>query len=228
MRTGLLPTIRRACLDAATVQHLHATALASRHVGPSTLTGPFATSRGFALTFTWAGVATVRRNLPFLEPFLRLALPTPRRWHVWVRPPPNAFFLNLLLVPPTVGVGPHIDATLAAPAGVDAARPARVTVLYLHTPPPGSGGELRLSTKGRPIATIAPEPGMLVHFDGSLCHEVLPSHDGTTVRASLVCEQYRFGAQALARLPAFAIKGHGFASVLAAQAGRPLPAFVVD
>ncbi|MFZ9886117.1 MAG: 2OG-Fe(II) oxygenase [Myxococcota bacterium] len=185
--------------------------LGSPLVGKSPLVGTFAASRGFSLVFTADAVDEVRRRFPVLGTFLNCALaPNVRASLVsrWDRllgqsavPPPNAFYLNLLLLRHGSGVGPHIDATLREESGVEDAIPELVTVLYLRTP--ASGGVLRLREGRRHIADIQPSPGALLAFAGHLTHEVLPvdgePDDGP--RASLVCEQYHLPATGVARLP---------------------------
>lgn len=58
---------------------------------------------------------------------------------------------------------------------------------------------------------------MLVHFQGDLQHEVEPFTGGPegALRASLVCEQYVFAPEVLARLPTFRVQSKaGFAAYL--------------
>ncbi len=67
------------------------------------------------------------------------------------------------------------------------------------------------------MGKVRPRPGLLVQFRGDLQHEVQPFTGGPegAVRASLVCEQYAFEPEALARIPAFRIQSKaGFAAYL--------------
>jgi hypothetical protein len=144
--------------------------------------------------------------------------------------PPNAWYLNLLLVGAAGGVGPHIDATLAAPAGVAGAAPQVVSVLYLQVPD-CPGGELVLARAKRLKGVIHPVPGTLLHFRGDLEHQVraLQQAPAGAVRASLVLEQYRFAEDALARLPEFRLDSRAkFKLALAQAATRPPPGFELE
>jgi hypothetical protein len=138
-------------------------------------------------------------------------------------PVPNAFYLNVLLIGAGAGVGLHMDGTLREESGVPDAMPRVVSVLYLQMPEaaqPGreaDGGELRLYRNWLPVGTIRPVPGTLVHFRGDLKHEVRPfaSNAQDALRASLVCEQYCFGAQVLERIPPLAVHSkNGFRAYL--------------
>ena len=202
--------------------------LSSRFVARSPLMGTFQGSRGFAVIFTEAGRATAEERFPFLRDYLAQVL-EPRSWRgllpwrerLWGPRPerrlPNAFYVNLLLLAEGRGVGRHIDATLQEPSGMPGATPEHVSVLYLDVPQGARGGALVLSRGQLPRGEVRPKPGMLVHFRGDLTHEVLPFTGGPegALRASLVCEQYAFPPEALARLPSFRIQSKaGFAAYL--------------
>jgi hypothetical protein len=190
--------------------------------------GTFQASKGFAFIFTEAGRDTLLERFPFLTDYLSLVMePATTRgllpWRERLFGPrkerlrPNAFYLNLLLLEPGKGVGRHIDATLADPSGVRDAVPEYVSVLYLTVPSGVQGGALHLLSEDQWVASIRPRPGLLVQFRGTLQHEVEPFTGGEAgaVRASLVCEQYAFGPEALARIPAFRIQSRaGFAAYL--------------
>jgi hypothetical protein len=218
--------IRPNALEPVPLARLRKAVLSSPYVGESPLAGSFYASRGFAMTFTRAGVKEVLRRFGFLEPFVTQVLSpdaagTLRPWplRLLARRParmPNAFYLNVLLIGPGAGVGLHVDGTLRRDSGEPAATPRLVSVLYLQTPG-AAGGELRLYRNWRPVGTIQPAPGTLVHFRGDLKHEVLPFHGGApdALRASLVCEQYCFGARTLERIPALAVHSkNGFRAYL--------------
>jgi 2-oxoglutarate-Fe(II)-dependent oxygenase superfamily protein len=223
-------------LEPLPLRLLREAALSSPYVGASPLAGSFDVSRGFALTFRVDGLPELRRRFSFLGPFLDLALDPDalRRLRPWPlslfepgrRALPNAFYLNLLLVGPGAGVGPHLDGTLREDSGEAKATPLLVSVLYLQVPTEehgSSGGELHLYRNERPIGAIRPQPGTLLHFRGDLKHEVLPfeSAEPGATRASLVCEQYRFAPAALARISALAVHSKGgFKAYLAERQGR--------
>ncbi|WP_338866100.1 2OG-Fe(II) oxygenase [Myxococcus stipitatus] len=223
----------RQALPAAELEMLRGALLGSRFVARSPLMGTFQGSRGFAFIFTLEGRATLEARFPFLSAYLARVLdpesarglrPWRQRLFGRGRPEerPNAFYLNLLLLEPGMSVGRHIDATLQGPSGVPGATPRRVSVLYLQVPPDARGGALRLSQDHQLLGEVQPRPGLLVHFQGHLQHEVLPflsAEDGAQ-RASLVCEQYVFPPDALARLPVFRIQSKaGFAAYLDSQRG---------
>jgi hypothetical protein len=196
--------------------------------------GSFQASKGFAFIFTEAGRATLLERFPFLTDYLALVMdPATTRgllpWRERLFGPrkdrlrPNAFYLNLLLLEEGKSVGRHIDATLQEPSGVPGAVPEHVSVLYLEVPPGAQGGALHLLRDDQPVGTVRPRPGLLVQFRGELQHEVQPFTGGPpgALRASLVCEQYAFGPEALARLPTFRIQSKaGFAAYLDAHRDR--------
>ena len=221
------PLVRQPhALDALALAALREGALGSPLVSRSPLVGSFRESRGFAAIFTRHGRARLEERMPFLAPFLDLALApaaslrmrTPLDVLMRRRlPAPTGFYLNLLLLGPGGSVGRHVDATLRTPSGVADAVPRFVTVLYLCSPPDAQGGELRLFDGAKPVASIRPRPGMLVQFRGDLLHEVAPlvSSRPDALRASLVCEQYAFDADALARLPSLRLQSRaGFQAYL--------------
>jgi hypothetical protein len=218
-------------LAADALRALRLAALASEYVGSSPLLGTFAASRGFALTFTSEGREELVERFGFLSPFVERAL-HPRAYrglwgmrervvHALADMRPNAFFLNLLLVPPGTGVGPHVDATLQPRIRVDTT-PRVVSVLYLQVPSGGEGGRLVLRRGGAVVGEIQPREGLFVHFRGDLTHEVTPlAGDAGDIRASLVCEQYCVAEALLERLPRFAVKSQGrFARWLMQTKGR--------
>jgi hypothetical protein len=225
---------RHAALPACELEALSTALLSSRFVARSPLTGTFQGSRGFAVLFTEAGRATLEERFAFLRPYLARVL-EPSGWRgllpwrerlLGLRPgrrAPNAFYMNLLLLEAGRAVGRHIDATLQEPSGVPGATPEHVSVLYLRVPEHARGGALVLSRGAAPVGRVRPRPGLLVHFRGDLTHEVLPFTGGGegALRASLVCEQYAFAPEALARLPEFRIQSKaGFGAYLEEHRGR--------
>ena len=173
------------------------------------------------MTFTHEGRPSLVSRFPALLRFLELALVAPelRGWPLRLlrgRPaPPNAFFLNVLAIPPGAGVGRHVDGTLQEATGLPELTPAVVSVLYLQVPA-GPGGRLRLFRGPRCLASISPREGTLVHFDGALSHEVEPVADSAgALRLSVVCEQYVLEPAALARVPRFRVESKaGFGAYL--------------
>lgn len=176
----------------------------------SPLAGGFRGSYGLAWSFRRADRALAEGRFPSLTPFLRLLLDgSPERFlepwwrRQWRRAPSlaatNAFYANFLVLGPGERVGRHTDATLREPSGLPDCLPRLVSVLYLRAPL--AGGELVLWSGARRVATVRPRVGALVHFEGSLEHEVLP-FEGTAgeLRISLVLEQYQLTPLALERL----------------------------
>ena len=210
--------------------------LGSPFVAKSTLGGTFQASRGFGVAFTSEGRADLIGHIGELAPFLARAIDGAAEQSLrsfWSRGTvelPNAWYLNLLLVGAGGGVGPHIDATLAAAAAVPDATPRVVSVLYLQVPQT-EGGELVLAREKKLVGVVHPTVGTLLHFRGDLEHQVRALENATegAVRASLVLEQYRFEPDALERLPPLRIDSRAkFGLALAEAAKRPLPKFEVE
>jgi hypothetical protein len=183
-------------------------------VGSSPLKGTFTASRGFAVTFTRAGLAELERRFPALWPFVEIGV-LQRPWRPLLGAlerlsarlrDTDAFYLNVLVVPAGANVSRHVDATLSPQLGEPMVTPRAVSVLYLDTPP---GGSLRLWRGEREVASIAPKPGMLVCFRGELGHDVA-AVTGVAERISIVCEQYAFGRGRSSHVPPFKVtsKGH--------------------
>ncbi|MFL5356905.1 2OG-Fe(II) oxygenase [Archangium sp.] len=224
----------RSALTGPKLEALREALLSSRFVARSPLMGTFQSSRGFAFIFTDVGRAKLEERFPFLRDYLALAMdPASSRgllpWRERLfgskqeRRRPNAFYLNLLLLEPGRSVGRHIDATLQEPSGVPGATPEHVSVLYLNVPEGAKGGALVFSRGQRPAGEVRPKPGKLVHFRGDLTHEVRPFTGGpeNALRASLVCEQYAFEPEVLARLPELRIQSKaGFAAYLEEHRAR--------
>lgn len=221
---------------------LRARVLGSPLVGRSTLAGSFRASRGFAITFRRDALPEVTRRFQPAAPFLELAMRRRSgvRLQPWWRrfgrrPEPNAFYLNVLVVPAGAAVGRHTDGTLRGPTGDETALPQQVTVLYLQVPTTMAGGELSLHDAGRELSRVTPAENTLVRFRGDLAHEVrtVTRQEGDArpqVRASIVLEQYCLNDAALSRLQPIHIQSNaGFAAFLEdAEASRPLPDFIAD
>lgn len=198
------------------VERTSAALLGSPLLDRSPLYGSFRATRGFAAIFRRDGINALSARLPELSFFVDEVL-SPRQdkallpW--WSRPflqlpPSNAFYLNVLAVPPGAKVDRHVDATLRGPGGDADALPVRVSVLYLRVPKDLKGGALRLHAGTRHIADVRPAERTLLHFRGDLAHEVLPfeAAEEHALRLSIVCEQYVLGPDALERLQPFQLQ----------------------
>jgi hypothetical protein len=168
--------------------------LASRYFAVHTLNRDFVSTRGFSVVFRRDSLDTVMRELPYLRPYLELAL----------RPDCNAFYLNPLHMVSGSRVDPHIDRSLQSYC-VHVDPPVAVSVLYVEVPPAMRGGDLVLAQGRKHLARITPTQSMLVVFDGHLTHSVTRV-EGEGARLSLVCEQYQLTPEELERVPAFAIQ----------------------
>lgn len=226
---------RRRALQRTQFEALREALLGSPLVGHSTLGGTFAASRGFAVIFRHEGVARVLERFPQLAPHLAATLgePAVRALTPWWRgrhaSVPNAWYLNLLVVPEGAAVARHLDVTLREVSGMQDALPEVVSVLYL-TVPQAVGGELRLSRPGADARYVSPRENLLVHFRGDLAHEVCPFFGAPQAsRASLVIEQYHFAPLPLGRVPEFQLESRaGFSAYLRHHAGRPGTTFTID
>jgi hypothetical protein len=203
----------------------------SKLMGTSQLDGAFSATRGFGIACHLGAIDDVIVRVPFLRPFLDLALDDALlrrllRFGVLERVAAallgvtNALYVNVLVVPPGTGVQAHVDATLgvatAAPGDDAPLSPRAVVVLYVDAAAGTDGGMLHL-TRGQTelVATIAPRAGRVVVFRGSLRHEVTPtSPTQQGSRVSVVAELYGLPRKRLARLPRLRVQSHGFAAVL--------------
>lgn len=195
-------------VDPERVALLRDAVLQSALLGESPLGGTFLATRGFSVTFHRARRRDVAARFPFLESFLALALDEKRTSAVQPRrllggtPRPNAFYLNVLVVPPGASVARHVDATLGPSNG--SVTPEAVAVLYLDVPEDLSGGELVLYDDDKTVARIAPRAGRLVVFHGRLGHEVT-AVSASRPRTSIVCEQYALSAGVLSAVPSLRV-----------------------
>lgn len=166
----------------------------SRYFAVHTLNRDFVGTRGFSVVFRRESMGMLRRELPYLEPYLDVAL----------RPDCNAFYLNPLELVRGSRVDPHIDRSLRS-YSVHIDMPIAVSVLYVEVPTSMQGGELVLARGKKHIARITPRTNTLVTFDGDLTHSVAKM-DGEGERLSLVCEQYRLTDEELEPIPAYNIE----------------------
>lgn len=196
-------------LDEAALAGLRDGVLASHLLGDSPLGGTFAATRGFSVTFHRTRVADVVERFPFAAPFLALALDVERAREVQHKPllggPPvaNAFYMNVLVVPPGAGVGKHVDATLGPSNG--SVIPEAVAVLYLDVAEDLRGGALALYADDALVEEIEPRANRFVLFAGRLGHEVR-AVEASRPRLSIVCEQYALAPGVLSAVPALKVQ----------------------
>lgn len=191
-------------LEPSELSALREGAMGSSLLGDSPLGGTFLATRGFSITFHRHRADDLRARFAFLAPFLALALDHARSSAVQLRPllggppVPNAFYMNVLVVPPGASVGRHVDATLGPPTG--RVMPEAVSVLYLDVPEDLRGGELVLYTDDAEAGRVAPANNRWVLFSGSLGHEVT-AVQASRARMSIVCEQYALSPGVLSVVP---------------------------
>ncbi len=174
--------------------HLRLQIRRSRFFTVNNLNRDFVGTRGFSIVFRKDALERVQREFPWTAPYLAAAL----------RPACNAFYLNPLQLEQGSHVAPHIDRSLRSYV-LDIDPPHQVSVLYVDVPAGLRGGRLELRRGRRLLARIAPENGLLVHFDGDLEHAV-ERVDTPGLRLSLVCEQYALDPEELARVPDFRVE----------------------
>ncbi len=196
-------------LDELALAALRDGVLGSHLLGDSPLGGTFAATRGFSITFHRSRVADVIERFPFAAPFLDLALDEKRVRDVQRKPllggppTPNAFYMNVLVVPPGASVGKHVDATLGPANG--SVLPEAVAVLYLDVPQDLKGGALALYAGDDLVQEIEPRANRFVLFAGRLGHEVR-AVDASRPRLSIVCEQYALAPGVLSAVPALKVQ----------------------
>lgn len=199
-------------LDDVALATLRDGVLASHLLGDSPLGGTFAATRGFSITFHRTRVADVVARFPFAAPFLDLALDVERVREVQHKPllggppVPNAFYMNVLVVPSGAGVGKHVDATLGPSNGT--VIPEAVAVLYLDVPDDLRGGSLALYADDELVQEIEPRANRFVLFAGRLGHEVRPV-EASRPRLSIVCEQYALAPGVLSAVPPLKVQSRG-------------------
>jgi 2OG-Fe(II) oxygenase superfamily len=201
-------------------------AITSPFLSESPLKGTFEATRGFAVTFRRPALDDVMGRFSFLAPFFRAALDRAHHKRAQRRPPlfpvvePNAFYLNLLVVPPGASVGEHIDATLSPPHEPDALIPVAVGVTYVQVPAGARGGLLSLENGKGERTVVEPREGRFVLFAGHLLHSVSPL-EASAPRISWVLEQYALDGESLARVPALRVHSRaGFGAFLKAAQVR--------
>jgi hypothetical protein len=210
-------------------------ALASPFLGESPLKGTFEATRGFSVTFQRRSLDDVRARFPFLAPFFARATDRALHKRAQRRPrffpvvEPNAFYLNVLVVPPGAGVERHVDATLSPHEQPDSLIPIAVAVAYAQVPADLTGGALVLDD-GKPLpagfrAEVLPKEGRFVMFAGHLAHRVADvACPSGLPRVSWVLEQYALDDATLATIRALRVHSRaGFAAFLADAKARSTP-----
>ena len=207
--------MRRSLFKPEEINTIIASLRATDWISENVLAKGFEGTQGFSLQFTRAGISKVRQRLPTLNPFIdlietsrgldALLLPLSR----WLKKPdlpqPNAFYLNVLEVPITDCVTPHVDGTLSLKHDFPWSPPVYNTVLYLRVSPNSGCFALRLPHK-EPIY-FQEQAGDILYFRGDqvhsidkLCEDYIDPNDQST-RLSLVCEHYYFSEEQLAKIP---------------------------
>lgn len=154
----------------------------------------FVGTRGFSVVFHREQRERVVEQFPFFAPYLARVL----------RDDCNAFYLNPLELEAGSRVDPHVDRSLRAYCE-DITTPLQVSVLYVDVPPAMRGGRLLLARGKKHLGCVAPEPGLLVTFDGDLLHGV-ERVESAGKRLSLVCEQYSLDERELAAVPDYRLE----------------------
>lgn len=168
--------------------------LACPYFTTNNLNRDFVGTKGFSVVFRRSHLTTVEQRFPYFKQYLNQAM----------QPECNAFYLNPLLLKSGSRVDPHIDRSLRSYCK-SIEPPAVVSVLYVVVPPDLEGGELVLRTAKRQVGKILPQSNTLLFFQGNLTHSVNPV-TSSSVRLSLVCEQYNLDDEQLWDIPEFEIE----------------------
>ena len=213
-------------LAPAALSTLRAAIAGSKLIGESQLVGAFEATRGFGVACHTSAVDEAVARVPWLAPFVALALDDERRARLFspsfveqlgaaVFADVNALYVNVLVVPSGGAVATHVDSTLGVVDDEDAVVTARaVAVLYVDVPDDLDGGDLVLRDSGVEVGRVRPQNNRFVLFRGSLHHEVTAT-TSSRPRVSCVCELYALPRARLARLPRVRVQSRGFADVLA-------------
>lgn len=154
----------------------------------------FVDTKGFSVVFRRSHLTAVEQHFPYFKLYLDRAL----------QPECNAFYLNPLLLKTGSRVDPHIDRSLRSYCKT-IEPPAVVSVLYVEVPADLAGGELVLRSHKRQVGQIRPKGNTLVFFQGDLTHSVNPV-TSSSIRLSLVCEQYSIDEAQLRDIPEFKLE----------------------
>jgi hypothetical protein len=175
-------------------------------MGTKALSESFAGSHGFAVRLHDAARPVLARLLPCTEMlFDRVVTRSPAFASGAL---PNAYYINVLAIPPGGGAGLHRDCSLDGVRSAD-----WVSIAYLRGRP-APRGRLFLKRDLWPVGFVHPSPGMAVHFRGDLAHGVTDTAVTDDMRLSFVCEQYRLPADALARVPFLEVVRSGTAAAV--------------
>lgn len=181
------------------LQKLQGLIQSSPYFAVNNLNRDFVGTKGFSVVFQRDGLPEVERQFPGFKSYLDRALQADC----------NAFYLNPLLLGQGSRVDPHIDRSLRSYCKT-IEPPVCVSVLYVQVPPALQGGELVLRHHKRQVGCVAPQPNMLLYFQGDLTHSVNPVKTPGQ-RLSLVCEQYRLEESELQEIPRFTIESRAMA-----------------
>lgn len=180
--------------SAAYLNDLRGQIQACPYFAVNNLNRDFVGTKGFSVVFQRSGLAQVEQQFPYFKLYLEQAL----------KPDCNAFYLNPLLLKAGSRVDPHIDRSLRSYCKtIDP--PLWVSVLYVQVPTDLEGGELLLRHQKRHVATIKPQPNLLLYFQGDLTHAINPVKTAGS-RLSLVCEQYQLDKSELEEIPEFTVE----------------------
>ncbi len=168
--------------------------LTCKYLDTNNLNRDFVSTKGFSLVFKKTSIDKVKKQFPFFEDYINVALDTSC----------NAFYLNPLLMSNNSKVDSHIDRSLRSYLKtIDP--PSYVSVLYVKVPENIQGGELVLSHNKKSVASVKPTKNTLLYFQGHLMHSVNQVKNDIT-RISLVCEQYYLEPRDLESIPDFVIE----------------------
>ena len=176
------------------LNELQGQVLACPYLTLNNLNRDFVGTKGFSVVFRRSHLATVEQRFPYFGPYLNQVL----------QPECNAFYLNPLLLKSGSRVDPHIDRSLRSYCKT-IEPPTVVSVLYVVVPTDLVGGELVLRSHKRSCGQIVPQSNTLVFFQGNLTHSVNPV-TSSSIRLSLVCEQYNLDDAELWEIPEFLIE----------------------
>ena len=176
------------------LKELQGQILACPYLAVNNLNRDFVGTRGFSAVFRRSHLLSVSQQFPFFESYLDRVL----------QPDCNAFYLNPLLLKSGSRVDPHIDRSLRSYCKT-IEPPSVVSVLYVTVPDDLVGGELVLQSNKRQVGRISPKQNSLVFFQGNLTHSVNPV-TSSSLRLSLVCEQYSLVDEELEEIPEFTLE----------------------
>lgn len=176
------------------LKELQGQILACPYLAVNNLNRDFVGTKGFSVVFRRSHLISVTQRFPFFEAYLNQVLQAEC----------NSFYLNPLVLKSGSRVDPHIDRSLRSYCKT-IEPPTVVSVLYVTVPEDLEGGELVLRSPKRQVGRISPKPNTLVFFQGDLTHSVNPV-TCSSLRLSLVCEQYSLTDEELEEIPEFTLE----------------------